>query len=156
VDETRRRYVSTGELDLSRGNVHPGNVEGFRESVSEWDSGAAADVKDACARPKMVVENVEPSRELVLARLLGSPVEITLSDLIVCVGDYAFGVFHSGVASQLKSVVPPGTGERLMLASAGAAHKHWGMYETCLPRSVARLCGGRNSLRTAEAVYQTP
>ena len=85
---------SLGQLDLSHGNVYPDNVEGLREGAGERDSGAAADLKDACTRPKMAVEDVEPLRELILARLLRSPFEIALSDLIVCLGDYAFGVFH--------------------------------------------------------------
>jgi hypothetical protein len=44
----------------------------------------------------MVVEQAEPSHKFFLARLPGSPFEVTLRDPIVCVRNYAFRAFHNG------------------------------------------------------------
>jgi hypothetical protein len=49
----------------------------------------------------MVVEQAEPSHKFFLARLPGSPFEVTLRDPIVCVRNYAFGAFHNGDRSPL-------------------------------------------------------
>lgn len=57
--------------------------------------GATADVENLCSMSDIVAEEAEPPSELFLARLPGTPFEVTLRDLIVRLGDYEFWVFHN-------------------------------------------------------------